>query len=357
MFGSDSVENAVYRSKIFWFWGDTNRPAYPLGNFNSSGATSLLPGKGGLDPNVGVDLNYFVDEHGFARGMAPMSGDGPTWIDGLVVLHEGGRERMFCPYMKVHAQMKVYARGLVEFDDTAQRFRKVADFPLKAPVHPVGHPFLHTEAGIEYVYFPKPFPFVRVRATAEDLKDLSHYEAYTCLQTGSSLAERKLDRSPEGTLHYAWKHNTPVVSQADQKKLVNAGAMKPSEGLIQFRDRDTGKTVLAHNGSVYWNPYRGHWITIMCESAGTSYLGEIWYAEADTPTGPWTYATKILTHDRYSFYNPKQDPMFDQEGGRVIYFEGTYTSSFSGNPFKTPRYDYNQMMYRLDLADPRWSCR
>ena len=45
--------------------------------------------------------------------------------------------------------------------------------------------------------------------------------------------------------------------------------------------------------------------------------------------------------------------MFDQEGGRIIYFEGTYTNSFSGNPFKTPRYDYNQMMYRLDLADPR----
>jgi hypothetical protein len=26
---------------------------------------------------------------------------------------------------------------------------------------------------------------------------------------------------------------------------------------------------------------------------------------------------------------------------------------FSGNPDKTPRYDYNQVMYRLDLADPR----
>jgi hypothetical protein len=65
------------------------------------------------------------------------------------------------------------------------------------------------------------------------------------------------------------------------------------------------------------------------------------------------YATKIVTHDRYSFYNPKQDPMFDQVGGRTIYFEGTYTHTFSGNPHKTPRYDYNQIMYRLDLSDPR----
>ena len=45
--------------------------------------------------------------------------------------------------------------------------------------------------------------------------------------------------------------------------------------------------------------------------------------------------------------------MFDKDGGRVIYFEGTYTHTFSGNPEPTPRYDYNQIMYRLDLADPR----
>ncbi len=50
--GSDSVVNAVYRGKIYWFWGDTNRPGYPLGNFNVPGATSLLPSEGGLDPGA-----------------------------------------------------------------------------------------------------------------------------------------------------------------------------------------------------------------------------------------------------------------------------------------------------------------
>ncbi len=102
---------------------------------------------------------------------------------------------------------------------------------------------------------------------------------------------------------------------------------------------------------MYWNDYRRRWITIRCEVFGTSMLGETWYAEADTPLGPWVYARKIVTHDQYSFYNPKQHPVFDQDGGRVIYFEGTYVSTFSGNPDKTPRYDYNQIMYRLDLAD------
>jgi len=37
----------------------------------------------------------------------------------------------------------------------------------------------------------------------------------------------------------------------------------------------------------------------------------------------------------------------------MIYFEGTYASTFSGNEFPTPRYDYNQIMYRLDLSSPQ----
>ena len=84
-----------------------------------------------------------------------------------------------------------------------------------------------------------------------------------------------------------------------------------------------------------------------------SQLGEVWYAEAEQPEGPWKYARKVVTHDRYSFYNPKHHLFFDQQGGRIIYFEGTYTDTFSGNPTPTPRYNYNQVMYRLDLSDPR----
>jgi hypothetical protein len=60
-----------------------------------------------------------------------------------------------------------------------------------------------------------------------------------------------------------------------------------------------------------------------------------------------------VTHDKYSFYNPVAHAFFEEEGGRRIYFEGTYTQSFSGNPVATPRYDYTTIMYRLDLDDPR----
>ena len=66
---------------------------------------------------------------------------------------------------------------------------------------------------------------------------------------------------------------------------------------------------------------------------------------------PWRKATKIVTHDKYSFYNPKQHPYFS--AGRFLFLEGTYTHTFSGNTDQTPRYDYNQIMYRLNLDDQR----
>ena len=81
-------------------------------------------------------------------------------------------------------------------------------------------------------------------------------------------------------------------------------------------------------------------------------LGEVYLAEAAALEGPWVRAKKILTHDRYSFYNPKHHPFMVEEGGRFIYFEGTYSNTFSGNEHPTPRYDYNQVLYRLDLAQP-----
>jgi hypothetical protein len=104
---------------------------------------------------------------------------------------------------------------------------------------------------------------------------------------------------------------------------------------------------------VNWNDYRKKWIMIATQLGGTSNLGEVWYSEAPELTGPWLRTRKIVTHERYSFYNPVHHPFFDQAGGRLIHFEGTYVNTFSGNPDTTPRYDYNQIMYRLDLSDPQ----
>jgi hypothetical protein len=354
--GSDSVQNARLGGRLLWFWGDTNWPSYPLGNFHTPGASSILPERGGLDPSMGVDLVYEVNPAtGFAAETARMEGEGPTWISGLTVLKdESGKERLFCGYVKVKPPMEVYRHGLAEWDDTARRWNHVATFPEGRPVYADGHPLMHEVDGQSYVYFPTPYTLGRVPARVDALADPAQYEAFTCLEPGSKPSEERVVRDPEGRVVYAWRKDAPPVTAELQQKLLKSGALKEGETLLNARDVETGEALLAHGGSINWNEHRKRYVMVFVQAYGKpSFLGEVWYAEADSPLGPWAFARKIATHDDYSFYNPKQHPYFDQHNGRWIYFEGTYTHTFSGNRNPTPRYEYNQVMYRLDLDDPR----
>jgi hypothetical protein len=352
--GCDSVQTALFQGQLYWFWGDTQLPRYPLGVFQATGATSQLPAQGGLSPAQGVDFNYFQDDKGQAAGVAPMPGDGPTWLSGLTVLKDdSGREHLFAGYAKIRPPLQAYQRGIAEFDRTSNRFQQRKVFAADVPLFPDGHPFRVTERDREYVYFASPFPQVRVPATTQAFLDLSTYEAYSCLKPGSRLEAPELDRTSDGKIHYAWKADTPPLDEKTAQQLIVAGKLRPAELAFQLCDIETGKRILAHSGSVAWNSWLNKYVMIALEISGTSMLGEIWYSEAADPLGPWSPARKIITHDKYSFYNPKHHPQLDEDGGRVIYFEATYTQTFSGNAVPTPRYDYNQLMYRLDLSDQR----
>ena len=352
VFGSDSVVTAVYRGKLHWFWGDTNRPSYPLGNFHVPFATSLLPGQGGLDPGLGVNLTYAVGKNGFAKEAAKMPGKGPTWIDGLVVLPDKNqRPRLLAQYVKIKSPLTVYERGVVQFNDERQQFGHRATFPKDVPLYPHGHPFLHRAAdGQEYVYFAGGMPLVRVRASLASYLDPSQYETYTFLPAGSGS---DVQRNPDGSLKFEWRGGQPKLDLKQVNKLIAEKRIRAGESPVHLIDIETGKPVLTQHGSVYWNDHRQRWVMIISQSFGSSMLGEIWFAEASRPEGPWVYARKIVTHDDYSFYNPKQHPYFAKDGGRTLFFEATYTSTFSGNKHPTPLYDYNQVMYRLELDDPR----
>jgi hypothetical protein len=303
--GCDSTQTAIYNGKLFWFWGDTSRLRYPLGNFQVSGATSKLFADGGLDPSVGVDLVIFADDKGFARPMAQVPGPGPTWLKGLAAVKDKeGRERLVASYSKIEPPLTPRERGLCEFDPREEKFKKLFAFEKSARLIPTGHAFRRTEGNDRWLYFGEATPHLRVKDRYESLIEPREYQAV----------------------------------DAD----------------VQFSDAQNGKAVKPHHGSAAWNDYRKKWISIFVREYGdASYLGEIYYAEADVPEGPWRKTVKIVTHDRYSFYDPKQHPYFSGESGRYVYFEGTYSMTFSGNKDPTPLYDYNQIMYRLDLADER----
>ncbi len=361
--GQDSVHATPYRRSIFWIWGDTNRPSYPLGNFGVSGATSALPGPGqgrGLDPDVGVNLKYFTDKTGFSRPMIPpeaIPGPGPKWLGGLITIaEENNKERLIAKYVRMKNLGETLERGLVLFNDETESFERIVQFDLAAPLYLDGQPFRATIDGEEYFYCGYSPPYaVRVRANLKNVMDPTAYEGFTCLKAGTRFdkSNPQIDRGPDGKILYGWKRNTPPIGYDQQNEWIQAGKIKADEAWLQLTDVETGKQIKSHAGSVRWNRFRNRWVMIFEQAFGTSNLGEVWYAEADTPLGPWVYARKIVTHEKYTFYNPVHHAFFDQDGGRRIYFEGTYSDLFSGSPEKTPRYDYNQIMYRLNLDDPR----
>ena len=75
--GQDGVLNAIYRGRLYWFYGDTSKLSYALGNFSMTGATTELPDR--IDPSVGFNLKYFAGKDGFVKPMAPMEGEGVVW--------------------------------------------------------------------------------------------------------------------------------------------------------------------------------------------------------------------------------------------------------------------------------------
>ncbi len=309
--GCDSIQNAVHRGRMFWLWGDTTMANYPLGIFDSTSATSAIQPLKRFEPPLRLKLDYFTNDKGLARAVAKMPGEGPTWLTAYVSLPDkNGMPRLVATYNKIKPPLDAYEIGLCVWNDETANFEplrvlwtKSAETPER-PLLPEGHPaFWKDEAGREWVLFGDPFPRFRCPATFEAWQDSSTWEA---LQPQATLT------SPDG------------------------------------------KTVEPHTGSIAWNSFRQRWVTVFVENFGKpSILGEVWYAEASSPTGPWGKAVKVLTHDNYTFYNPRLHPEFTPTNSPILLFEGTYTMTFADRPHPTPRYEYNQMLYRLDLDDPQ----
>ena len=323
--GCDSVQNAVHDGRLFWAWGDTALAGYPLGIFDMSSATTTVQPLASFEPPLKLRYDYFRNEKGVPRGVAKMPGSGPTWVSGYVSLPDAsGSARLVGSYVKIKGMLDAYESGLCVWNEETKSFdphkvlwKQSAEQPKQPPM-PSGHPvFWKDGQGREWVYFGDPLPVLRCAATYEAWQDPTQWETL----------------KPQETL--------PTV----------AGVAGTEKAQVKVKP---------HSGSVAWNAYRKRFVTVFMEAFGKpSVFGELWYAEADSPTGPWGPAVKILTHQNYTFYNPRIHPEFTPEGGTgaggngsaspLLFFEGTYTMQFADHAHATPRYDYNQVLYRLDL--------
>lgn len=309
--GCDSVQNAVHRGRLFWLWGDTTLARHPLGIFHCTAATTPVPPLKRFEPPMELVFEYFTDAGGAPRGVAPLPGEGPTWLSGLAsLLDSNGVPRLVAAYVKVKPPLEGYQWGLCVWNESKAEFELLRELWTKSdaaprpPPVPEGHAAFWKDAdGREWVLFGNPLPALRCPATFE-----------------------------------AWRN--PATWEA----------LKPPETLVSAAD---GQPVKPHSGSIAWHSWRKRWVTVFVQAFGKpSAFGEVWYAEADAPTGPWGRAVKILSHQNYTFYNPRLHPEFTPSGSPILIFEGTFSQMFADRPPPTPRYDYNQVLYRLDLDDP-----
>ncbi len=310
--GCDSVQNAVYDGRMYWAWGDTNFANYPLGIFHMSSATTAIRPIAKFEPPLRVKFDYFANAAGRPRDVAKMPGDGPTWLSGYTTLPDKtGAERLVATYMKIKPPLEGYECGLCMWNPETANFEHVrtiwtkSEASPKHPPMPQGQPaMMEDEQGKKWAVFGNPLPDLRCPATFEAWQDPTTWE--------------KLD---------------------------------PQESLVSATD---GKPVKPASGSIAWNAYRKRWVTIFMQLFGApSGFGEIWYAEAESALGPWGPAVKVLSHDNYAFYNPRIHPEFTPASSPILLFEGTRSKTFANRPEPTPRYEYNQILYRLDLDDAK----
>ena len=300
--GQDTAQAVVYRGRMLWFWGDTNRAAYPLGNFRTTGAVAT-PAKGGVVN--GLDFAYLAGPDGFAREMVPSKEPGPIWISGLAVVGEGKDEALYAYYARMVSLGEIAASGFLKWNDAASRFDIVRAFGKERGWRFLdGH--LVREGG--YLMGGCP-PNVRTRADAASLLDPAGYEALTPM--GEDGRVRRVGGRPD----YRWQKALPPITSKDEARLVASGELKADE--THFLPRDaSGATVVVASGSVAWNAHRGRWIGVFGREGGPhGPLGELDYAEADAPTGPFRRAVRIVDPRPVHLLQPRP-PRLPRRGER-----------------------------------------
>lgn len=351
--GQDSIQPVVHDGRWFCFWGDTLRLEHPLGLFRMAGATVDLARvtAPAWDLGDGLPYRYFVDgSSGFARATIPIADrpEGVVWVNGFCdVADATGKRRMVAWYSRRASLEKELEQGLAVWNDERDEMEPVKQLPAGDWRHPCGHPIEFEEAGVKWLLFGSPNCDLRAPANYEALLDPASYEAFTCEGDGDAP-----DLDERGAPCWRWQKEKPPLDSKRELAWIGAKKLAPEQArFVPCNAADPAERIWLHSGTVRWNEWRRRFVLIACQAGGTSSaLGEIWYAEARHPCGPFAKAVKIATHDRMSLYNVCHHALLDRDGGRTIHFEGTYTNDFSGNPDATPRYQYNQLLFRLDLA-------
>ena len=198
-------------------------PDYPLGNFHAPRRQPRRPGKGGLEPEAGVDLSYFVDRTVSPGRPATMPGDGPTWLSGLVVSSDR-QEKSGCSRLCQGSQQlgALRARASRISFPSRRRFQKRAVFPvawrLTRRAYPEDIPSSIAIRQHRLRLLLQSLPAgSRAHRSRVRLPIPSHRRHSPALKPGTRFNEQQVDRGPMEELRYSWKKPTQLVSQEEQE--------------------------------------------------------------------------------------------------------------------------------------------
>jgi hypothetical protein len=342
--GMDSVQTADINGKRYVFFGDTNWTGYPLGNFRTT--TGAVRRQSRL-PNCPYLIEYHVDVTGKARQSVAVSDSmqGVSWISGVITI--GDSIIGYANHRKSLDQQ--LAHGFVRWNSSRKMFDDFQAIPENSWKHLDGHPILFRENMTEFVLFGHAIPNFRVPADLSKIRSGQSFETFTCL-----LANGDIDTDTAGTPNWRWRLDGTPIDAEGEIAYLKSGKLKRQHCRHLLSEFATKRTVIPHRGSVHWNAYLGRWLLVFTAiNEPDSVLGEVFITAGSSPIGPWSECIRVATHPKYSFYNPLHHEWLDQQGGKLITIEGTYTTMFSGNTVPTPQYEYNQLTYTVDLGDAR----
>lgn len=348
--------STVFRDELVWFFGSTGVSVEAGRRKRVTAATSRLPDQGGLNPEVGVNLNYVTDPSGSARNVAAGVLGETVTVKGLMVTPTDPPQ-LFATFQR-HSDATI-RQGLLKWNESRKKFRQVKLFPEDTRVKLCPNVTRVRSDGREWFYFACPLPLVRVPATPKAIKDISRYQTFTPVKAGASWDGKHTERA-EGN-RWEWKTGTPTADHPRERELRRNFWFPDRAGIHHLTDFQTGESFVAREGTVFWNEFRQKWIMITNEFVPRGpRKGNVYYAEADSPIGPWVYARKVASHrdtlkdpyrGNFSFQDVKQHPELTRDEGKTIFFSGLFKRTARGQA--VPRYNNNHLMYRLDLTDNR----
>ena len=389
--GQDTLMLAPYKGQLIWLFGDTVCPrSARQNNCNGTGmytvgARSCLPGGGpaaaaNCDPAAPPALQYFGEESppGFHHPhpiapIPPLSQN--TWIAALATIDAGTpQEALFGAYYKNPgdgAEPGSAAQGMARWDDESQTLIKHGEeWPRNASlslngVHAVQRLSPADAARLpKYVWFCNGAVNSRVLADAASMSSYSSFESLPRLGLGATEWHCQTVNWNVATGRYVCMGTAAVNSASDVQSIAFSHSLR-------------GPYV---NGSVSRNSF---------PSFATSSLPPppLLSAPPSPRPSPMLLSSLVLTYAGWrlavlqvvsthnasgsSCYNALHMPHLDLSNG-TIFYACTYTSMWSNNRTLgpnlwstclfgsrlgsgqgcapvAPRYEYNNLVYRVDL--------